>query len=62
VHPESRTVELLRVVGDRLLPVSADAEGMLRSDVLGAQFATVDGRLRVIWPDGRLRRLVSYSM
>lgn len=48
VHPSDRRVELLRRVGDRLLPVTADAEGVVRSDVLGAAFATVDGpRLRV---------------
>jgi Uma2 family endonuclease len=52
VHPDGRWVELLRAVGDRLLPVSADAEGGLRSEVLGAQFATVEGRLRITWHDG----------
>lgn len=36
VHPEGRWVELLRTVGDRLLPVTADAYGALRSEVLGA--------------------------
>jgi hypothetical protein len=45
-------VELLRAVGDRLLPVSADAGGGVRSDVLGAQFATVEDRLRITWHDG----------
>jgi hypothetical protein len=52
VHPEGRTVELLRAVGDQLLLVSANAEGGVRSDVLGAQFATVEGRLRITWEDG----------
>jgi Uma2 family endonuclease len=52
VHPDGRWVELLRTVGDRLLPVTADAHGVLRSEVLGAQFATVDGRLRISWQDG----------
>ncbi len=52
VHPGTRMVELLRAVGDRLLPVSADAEGVVRSDVLRAQFATVEGRLRITWEDG----------
>ena len=42
VHPEGRWVELLRAVGDRLLPVSADAQGAVRSEVLGAQFVTVE--------------------
>ncbi|HWR48112.1 MAG TPA: Uma2 family endonuclease [Pseudonocardiaceae bacterium] len=52
VHPAGRWVELLRAVGGRLLPVSADAEGAVRSDVLDARFATVEGRLRVTWRDG----------
>jgi Uma2 family endonuclease len=52
VHPDGRWVELLRAVGVRLLPVSGDAEGGVRSDVLGAQFATVEGRLRITWEDG----------
>jgi Uma2 family endonuclease len=52
VHPEGRWVELLRAVGDRLLPVSADAEGGVRSEVLDVQFATVEGRLRITWHDG----------
>lgn len=52
VHPEGRWVELLRAVGDRLLPVTADADGAARSDVLGAQFATVDWLLRISWQDG----------
>lgn len=52
VHPGGRWVELLRTVGGRLLPVSADAEGAVRSEVLGARFGTVEGRLRIIWHDG----------
>lgn len=52
VHPEGRWVELLRAVGGRLLPVSADGEGVVRSEVLATQFATVDGRLRITWQDG----------
>lgn len=52
VHPQGRWVELLRAVGGRLLPVSADAEGAVRSEVLGAQFTTADGRLRITWEDG----------
>ncbi|MGH3794642.1 MAG: Uma2 family endonuclease [Pseudonocardiaceae bacterium] len=53
LHPEARRVELLRAVGGRLLPVSGDVEGAVRSDVVGALFATVDGRLRVTWQDGK---------
>jgi hypothetical protein len=52
VHPDGRWVELLRAVGGRLLPVSGDTEGAVRSDVLGAQFATVEGRLRITWENG----------
>lgn len=52
VHPTGRGVELLRTTGDRLLPVTSDAQGALRSEVLGAQFATVDGRLRITWQGG----------
>jgi len=52
VHPQGRWVELLRAVGGRLLPVTADTEGAVRSDVLGAQFATIAGRLRIAWDDG----------
>ncbi|HET9253937.1 MAG TPA: Uma2 family endonuclease [Pseudonocardiaceae bacterium] len=52
VHPEGRRVELLRAVGGQLLPVSADAQGALRSDVLATQFATADGTLRITWQDG----------
>lgn len=52
VHPEGRWVELLRAVGDRLLPVTTDAAGSVRSEVLGAQFTTVEGRLRITWENG----------
>lgn len=52
VHPQGRWVELLRSVGGRLLPVSTDAEGAVRCEVLGAEFATADGRLRITWKDG----------
>lgn len=52
VHPEGRWVELLRSVGGRLLPVTADTEGVMRSDVLEVQFAPVEGQLRIIWEDG----------
>ncbi|HEY2763047.1 MAG TPA: Uma2 family endonuclease [Pseudonocardiaceae bacterium] len=53
VHPLQRRVELLRVVGDQMLPVSGDVDGAVRSDVLDAQFRTAAGRLRVTWQDGR---------
>lgn len=52
VHPQGHWVELLRAVGAKLLPVTADTEGTVRSDVLGAQFTTVEGRLRITWEDG----------
>lgn len=52
VHPQGRRVELLRAVGTTLLPVTADAQGAVRSDVLGALFVTVAGRLRISWEDG----------
>jgi Uma2 family endonuclease len=52
VHLEGRWIELLPAVGSRLLPVTADTHGVLRSEVLGAQFATVGGRLRITWQDG----------
>ncbi|MGH3852103.1 MAG: Uma2 family endonuclease [Pseudonocardiaceae bacterium] len=52
VHPDGRWVELLRAVGGRLLPVSADAESAVHSDVLDARFATVEDRLRITWRDG----------
>lgn len=51
-HPRGRRVELLRAVGGRLLPVSADAEGGARSEVLGARFTTAGDVLRVGWEDG----------
>ncbi len=52
VHPQGHWVELLRAVGGRLLPVTADVEGAVRSEVLRARFATVAGRLRITWEDG----------
>lgn len=42
VHPSERRAQLLRRVGDRLLPVTVDAEGWVRSEALGAGFATVE--------------------
>jgi Uma2 family endonuclease len=52
-HPGDRRVELLRAVGGRLLPVSADAEGGgYSSKVLSARFETADKQLHVSWEDG----------
>ncbi|MGH8933134.1 MAG: Uma2 family endonuclease [Egibacteraceae bacterium] len=52
VHPPDRRVELLRAVGDRLLPVTADTDGAVRSDVLGVRFRTVGDRLELTWDGG----------
>jgi len=52
LDPADRRAELLRQVGGRLLPVSRDASGALRSDVLAAAFTTSAGRLTVAWHDG----------
>ncbi len=51
-YPDDRHVELLRNVGGRLLPVTVDAEGGVRSGVLGARFASVDKQLHITWEDG----------
>jgi hypothetical protein len=52
-HPGDRRVELLRAVGGRLLPVSADAEGgVYSSKVLSARLETADKQLHVSWEDG----------
>lgn len=52
VHPDDHRVELLRAVDQRLLPVSADADGSVGSEVLGVTFATVQSRLRITGPLG----------
>ncbi len=52
VHAEGRQVELLRAVGGRLLPVTADVDGAVRSNVLGVQFRTVGDRLALTWDGG----------
>ncbi len=52
LHPRDRTAEPFRAVDGDLRPVSPDAEGGLRSDVLGVHLLTVDGRLRIAWPEG----------
>jgi Uma2 family endonuclease len=52
LHPHDRRAELFRAVDGELRPVSADAERGLRSDVLGVHLRTVDGQLRITWPEG----------
>lgn len=52
VHPHEHRVELLKAVGDRLLPVIADDKQTVRSEVLGAAFSTLAGLLHVRWSDG----------
>lgn len=52
VHPGDRTVELFRLVKARLLPVSPDAEGGLRSDVLGVHLTTHGDGLHLSWDGG----------
>ncbi|MGH3698985.1 MAG: hypothetical protein ACRDRU_29160 [Pseudonocardiaceae bacterium] len=59
VHPEGRWVELLRAVGGRLLSVSADPEGGVRSDVLARLVARPchAGRYRVDGGHGAAHRV-----
>lgn len=52
LHPDERRVELFRLIGGRLLPVTPDASGELASDVLGIRIRTVDGKLRITWAGG----------
>lgn len=52
LEPEKRHVELFRGVEGEMRPVSADADGALRSEVLGLQLHTSDGVLRLRWSDG----------
>jgi Uma2 family endonuclease len=52
LHPHDRTAELFRAVDGELRPVSADAEGGLRSDVLGIHLSTAGEQLRITWPGG----------
>ncbi len=53
VHPEERRVELFVLRGGRPVLVQADDAGRVRSDALGATFATVPGpRLSVSWEGG----------
>ena len=52
VHPDDRRVELFRLVGDAMLPVTADADGAVRSDVVGVRMLTRDGALHLTWDGG----------
>jgi Uma2 family endonuclease len=52
LHPKGRRFELFRVVEGRLTIVSTDASGAVTSDVLAISLATVDGKLRITWPEG----------
>lgn len=53
VHPVERRVELFVLRGGRLVLVQADAQGVVRSEALGASFATAPGPvLAVAWPGG----------
>lgn len=52
LHPADRRVELLRAVGGSLMPVQPKSDGSVESEVLGIELRTVDGRLRITWPEG----------
>jgi Uma2 family endonuclease len=52
LHPEDRRVELFRSVAGQMLPVSADASGGLRCEVLGIWLLTVGQSLRITWDGG----------
>lgn len=52
LHPKGRRVELFRTVDGQMTVLSRDASGAIVSDVLGISFATVDGKLRITWPEG----------
>lgn len=52
LHPADRRAEMFRLVGDRLLPVSADADGGVRSEVLGVWFITRGAVLDLRWDGG----------
>lgn len=52
IHPEGRRFELLRNVGGRLLPVSADGSGTVRCEVLDLGIATVADQLVLTWDGG----------
>lgn len=52
LHPKGRRFELFRRFEDRLMLMSPDASGSVESEVLGIRLATVDGTLRITWPEG----------
>lgn len=51
VHPDGPRVELFRLVGGELLPVTADGDGAVRADTLGVRFLPGTG-LRLTWDGG----------
>lgn len=54
VHPGERRAELLRRTDDRLAAVPPDADGTVRSEVLGVGFTSAPGpRLVLLWSDGQ---------
>ena len=53
VDPETRAIQLYILAGKQLLPLTTDASGSLRSQILGVTFTTVAGpKLKVTWPGG----------
>lgn len=53
VSPDTRAVQLYVLSGTKLLPLTTDASGSVRSAVLGVSFRTAPGpRLHVSWPGG----------
>ncbi|MFC4945730.1 Uma2 family endonuclease [Pseudonocardia sp. GCM10023141] len=52
LHPEDRRVELLRAVGGSLVSVQPKPDGSVESEVLGIELRTVEGKLRIGWPEG----------
>jgi Uma2 family endonuclease len=52
LHPKGRRFELFRHFEDRLMLMSPDSSGSVESEVLGIRLATVDGKLRITWPEG----------
>jgi Uma2 family endonuclease len=53
VDPDSLAMELFRGTPDGPAQVTSGDDGALRSDVLGAGFATLDRRLRITWDGGQ---------
>lgn len=51
VHPDGPGVELFRLAGDQLLPVTADGDGAVRVDTLGVRFLP-GPPLRLTWDGG----------